>query len=330
MVNPTFNPGRLAAAVSMAALAVAVAAAPALASRESYVTDGASLFSSGTVQQLNNEISDFNRQTGKEIVVITVPSLNGQTLKAAVESTFSHENVNGVLFYFAKAEKQDAVVGDKASQAIFPSGEFQTIHDAMRGDLRSGDTDQAILTGVSLVLDQYRSHERGVNPAQSTTTSTSTTTRTRSSGGIMSLFWLALILFVGFLFIRAIFRALFAPRMMPPGYGSGTGPGYGGYGPGYGGGGGSFFSGLLGGLGGAWLGNELFNRGGGSGAYDPSSAATLGSGTAPDSSAFQSDAGQADMGGMGGGSWGDQGGGFDGGGGGFDGGGGGGDSGGGW
>jgi len=72
----------------------------------------------------------------------------------------------------------------------------------------------------------------------------------------MSLLWLAIILFAGFLIIRAIFRAIAGPRPMPPGYGGPGmgGPGYGppgyggGYGPGYGGGvGGGFFSGLLGG-----------------------------------------------------------------------------------
>jgi uncharacterized membrane protein YgcG len=318
---------RIAAGI-FAGLIAFVQAAPAFA-RDAYVDDGAQLFDTATVSSLNREIADFNGQTGKEIVVVTVPSLNGQTPNAAAEDAFAKQQVNGVLFFFAKAEKQDIVVGDTASRAFFPSGTFENIHDAMRGYLRSGDFDQAISTGVNLALDQYRGHQR--------TAPVSYPARTHSQGGGMSLIWLAIILFAGFIIIRGIFRALSGPRMMPPGVpgapgapGPMPGPGYG-YG-GYGGGGG-FFSGLLGGLGGAWLGSELFGGGRQFGGGDVGQAGFGNPGGAGDASGWQADPGQADIGGAGGGSWGDAGGGFDpGGGGGFgDGGGfGGGDTGGGW
>jgi hypothetical protein len=98
-------------------------------------------------------------------------------------------------------------------------------------------------------------------------------------------------------------------------------------------GGGGFWSGLLGGLGGAFLGNELFgnrnNFGGGEGG-GYGSAGVNDPGQSADASGWQSDAGQADTSNAGGGGWGDSGGGGgDGGGwGGGDGGGGGGDGGG--
>ena len=63
---------------------------------------------------------------------------------------------------------------------------------------------------------------------------------------------------------------------------------------------------MLGGLGGAWLGNELFRGGGGgiaptqAGSFRPIPAAA---GTRDDSGGWQSDAGQADMGGASGGDW---------------------------
>ena len=104
---------------ALAALTLTVASmvAPALA-RDSYVVDGANLFKSATVSRLNGEISDFHSTTGKEIVVVTEPTLGGKTLSDAVESAFAKEQVNGVLFYFAKAEKKDAIVGDRASKAF--------------------------------------------------------------------------------------------------------------------------------------------------------------------------------------------------------------------
>jgi uncharacterized protein len=318
---------RLNTALAACAFALAMAA-PAMA-RTSYVTDGAGLFSPATVTALNQQIADFERQNGKEVVVVTEDSLANRTLAKAAEDTFAREQVNGVLFYFAKAEKQDAVLGDVASKAIFPAGSLGHVHDAMRGYLRSGDPDQAIKTGVGLVLDQYRSHARApVGARQITTTRQLSRSSSGSSfGGIMGLFWLALFLIVGFLIIRAIFRAIAGPRMMPPGQGMGPGMGPG-YGPGYGGGGGGgFFSGLLGGLGGAWLGNEMFGHQNQTIINPGSTAGVAGDGSSGESSGFQSDAGQADTGDMGGGGWGDTGGGFDSGGGGDSGGG---DSGGGW
>lgn len=326
---------KISSGVAALALLFAALGAPALA-RDSYVMDGAGMFSAATVSALNEKISDFNRATGKEVVVITVPSLNGTPLNDATEHAFAEKQVNGVLIFIAKAEKKFNVVGDRASRAFFPPGTFATIHDAMRASFQTGDFDQGITTGVNLILAQYRSHQSGLGTsAGAQQRAQIPVTNRQSSGGFMSLILLGLLLLAGFLIIRAIFRALFA-RRMPPGYGQGPGPGQPPMmgGPGYGGGmggGGSFFSGLLGGLGGAFLGNELF-RGGGQSLGGGAGMAGLGGdqGAGVDSSGWQSDAGQADMGNAGGGGWGDSGGGFDaGGGGGFDGGGGG-DAGGGW
>ncbi len=351
---------RLGAALAAAAC-IALTAVPASA-RTAYVQDGAGLLDQSTIGALNSEIGAFNSQTGKEVVVVTVPSLDGQTLRAAAQKAFEDQQVNGVLIFLSKAERQDLVVGDSASSAFFPPGEFGHIHDAMRAYFREGDFDGGVNAGVGLVIDQYRSHERsgGVQTqsqqqTQSLPVATNQRNVARTGGSSLGhLFWLIIILVAGFMIIRAIFRMFSGPRMYPPqggpmgpggpmagpGYGAGYGAGYGG---GYGGGGGgSFFSGLLGGLGGAFLGNELFgNRGGGNvigGPADAAGGSWGGAPASPDASGWQADPGQADMGNAGGGDWG-SGGGFDagggggfdgGGGGGFDGGGGGGDSGGGW
>jgi uncharacterized protein len=323
------------AALGLALAMLATSARPALA-RDTYVMDGAGLLASDTVTALNQQIGDFNRQTGKEVVVDTVPSLGGQTIQQAAEDAFAKLQVNGVLIFMAKAERADLVVGDRASSAFFPPGSFASIHDAMRGYFRSGDFDGGIKTAVNLILNQYRSHMRSYGGTRGVPVpqNLQPVAVQQSTGGFhMGFFWLLIILLAGFMIIRALFRAMSGPRMMPPGYGQG-GPGMGpmGYGGGYGGGGGNFFSGLLGGLGGAWLGSELFgNRGGQMIGGDPNIAG-VGGGMAggADSAGWQSDAGQADMGNAGGGDWGG-GGGFDSGGGGGDfGGGGGGDSGGGW
>jgi uncharacterized membrane protein YgcG len=324
-------------------LSLSLGAGVPAGARSDFVQDGAQLFSAATVSSLDNTIADFNAQTGKEIVVVTVPSLDGQTPQAAAEKTFAQQQVNGVLIFMAKAEKAQGIVPDRAAAAFFPAGAIASIRQAMRGYFRSGDFDTGITTGVNLVLAQYRSHER--TTGGSALQHRYAPANRQSVGGGMSLFWLILILIAGFLIIRAVFRAMAGPRRMPPGYGApgpgGPGPGGPGYGPGYGGGGygggGGFFSGLLGGLGGAFLGNELFGRQN-TNYVDSSNAGMVPGGDVGGQSdaGWQSDAGQADMGNASFGDYGSSGGGFGGGGdsggggGDFGGGGGGGDSGGGW
>jgi uncharacterized membrane protein YgcG len=292
------------------------------------------MFSAATVSALNQKIGDFATQTGKEVVVVTTPSLGGKTPQDAAERAFAQNQVNGVMIFLAKAEKVDGIVPDRAAARFFPAGQTQSIRQAMRGYFRSGDYDQGITTGVDLVLGEYRSHLGSVRRTSEAPLGTTvpTTSTARTGGFSMGWIWLILIALAIFLIVRALFRAIAGPRMYPPGYGGGPGygpgmggpgMGMGGMGMGYGGGGGSFWSGLLGGLGGAFIGNELFGRGGGFGGGFGGDSGAMQGGVDPsqslDSQGWQSDAGQADMGNASFGDFGDSGGGFDaGGGGGFD------------
>jgi uncharacterized membrane protein YgcG len=330
------------AALAALMLALGTAALPASA-RDAYVIDNAHMLSTAAAERINQKVGDFHSTTGKEVVVDTEPSLDGATLDAAAERVFAQQQVNGVLIYIAKAEKKIKIVGDRASRAYFPSGSFQSIYEAMRASFNTGNINDGVNTGVDLILNTYRGHESSLRVRSRETVPAATSVRSNSMGGFHMgwIVWL-IVLAVIFFVIRGIFRAIAGPRMMPPGYGPGMGPGMGpmgGYGPGYGGygggGGGSFWSGMLGGLGGAFLGNELFGRQnngiGGDGGANYSDMG--GGGGSQDASGWQNDAGQADMSNSGGGSFGDSGGGWGGGdsGGGWGGdGGGGGDSGGGW
>jgi len=331
---------RLLPGAAALALACSIPALPAAA--RDFVQDGAGMFSAGAVAQLDQRISNFNAQTGKEVVVVTVPSLGGQTLQAAAQAAFAQQNVNGVLIYIAKDDRRDIIVPDEsgARAGWFTPDVLRGIREQMESQFKAENYDAGIAAGVGGVLDVYRQHVSGLRggaggvsaPAGSNAAPTS------SFGGFhLSMFWWIVIFVVGFLILRSIMRSMAGPRYygggpMPPG--APGGPGYGGGfgGPGYyGGGGGGFWSGLLGGLGGAWLGNELFGQHGAnvvnptSGALDSGGGWGQG-GADPNAAGWQSDAGQADMGGASGGDWsgggfgGDSGGGF----------GGGGDSGGGW
>lgn len=336
---------RLITALGALILGLAVVAGPA-AARDQFVLDNAHIFSPAAVDAANQKIADFNAQSKKEVVVYTTPSLDGATAQAAAERVMAQQQVNGILIFISKSPKKIGVVPDRAAAAFFPAGSTSAIRNAVAASFNSGNYDAGLQSAVDLSLSMYRSHLRTAPRALNAPVPVSASSPSTAQGGFgMGWIFLILILVVGFLVVRAIFRALFAPRMPmggptagPPMGGPGYGPGYGqpGYGGGMMGGGGSFWSGLLGGLGGAWLGNEMFGQHGGSlGSAGLGGGTGVDPGTAADSSGWQSDAGQADMsnasfgdyggGDASGGGWGDVGGA-----GGGDFGGGGGDGGGGW
>ncbi|MFY9718377.1 MAG: TPM domain-containing protein [Candidatus Cybelea sp.] len=313
--------------VGLAALSL-TAALPAVAT--AYVQDQAGMFSAGAVAELNERISSFNAQTGKQIVVITTPSLDGSALQQAATNAFSQQNVNGVLIFIARDDRRDIIVPDRAGVQAgwFPPDTLRAIRTAMEAQFKADDYDAGVTGAVTALLGIYRAHLGALHqPAAGSLPVPAQGRFTGVQGNHISMFWWVILAVVGFLIVRSLLRAASAPRNYPGGTpppgvppAPGYGPGYGGYG-----GGGSFWSGLLGGLGGAWLGNELFRGGGGGGMAPTDSGAGWG---AADSSGWQSDAGQADTSGASSGDFG--GGGFGGDAGGGDFGGGGGDSGGGW
>jgi uncharacterized protein len=332
-----------------AAIAVALAAtlSPALA-RTGYVTDDAHLFSAAAIAQVNQQAGDLYAQTHKEVVVVTTPSLSGTTIDSAIERSFSQQAVNGVEIFISKGDHAIKIAGDTASSRFFPTGSYQSIATSMRASFKAGDYDGGIENAVSLIVNTYRGHESSLNHRSSGAYApagaygTTQTTYHRSSSGGFPMGWIIflVVLVVIFLIVRGVFRSMTgANRMYPPGGPGGPGyggPGYGGPGyggPGYGGGGfgygggGGFFSGLLGGLGGAWLGNEMFggnrgttiieengNQAGFGGGYDNG-------GQNYDAGGWQNDPGQIDTSNMGGSDWGGGGGDWGGGGGDFGGGG---------
>jgi uncharacterized protein len=334
-----------AALAAFAALTVALAATvtPAFAARSSYVIDDAHILSAGAIAQINTQVGALVAQTGKEVVVVSEPSLNGVAPNTAIQNSFAQLQVNGVEIYIAKTEHEIRIEGDRASAQFFPAGSFDPIAQTMRTSFRANDFDGGVENAVSVIVNTYRGHASSLNSARRPVSTSYGVQRSYSRGWSMGWIWWIVILAVIFFVIRGIFRAIAGPRMYGPGPGYG-GPGYGGPGyggPGYGGGGGGgFWSGLLGGLGGAFLGNEIFGNRGGFGGGIGGDGGTYGGGgdsNAADASGWQSDAGQGDSSNIGGASWGDSGGGDSGGGGwgggdsgGGDSGGGGGDSGGGW
>ncbi|HEY5348690.1 MAG TPA: TPM domain-containing protein [Candidatus Lustribacter sp.] len=295
------------ARAAMIAAAVFSSTAPSLADAPA-VQDGAGLFSATTVSGLDQQIGNFTAQSGKQVVVVTVPSLSGATVADAARSVFTSQKVNGVLIFIAKSERRDIVITGTATAAFFPEPTLLSIRQSMEAQFRDGDYDGGITTAVNGILNVFRAHLSSApaagNQRSYPVPAQSTYAHTRQ-GAHFPVLILIILVVVGYLIVRSIFRRrgnYTGGPGMPTGAGYGGGPGYGGYGPGYYGGGGGFWSGLLGGLGGAWLGNEMFGSGGGNimnqnvggGMMPMDQGGSWGGG---DASGWGTDAGQADMGG---------------------------------
>lgn len=310
--------------LAMALLCIGVATAA-----EQPIQDGAGMLSAATVSQLDQEISAFTAQTGKQIVVVTVPSLNGKPLTDAAEAVFQQQNINGMLIFIAKDDRKDFFLPDTATAQFFPAPTITAIRQSMESLFKAEDYDGGVTAAVNGTLNVFRAHlssapaNRAANnypvPAQAQRVARN------YSGGISHVWTWIILIVVGWLILRSLFRAMRGPRYyggpgVPPGPGGPGygGPGYGGYGsgPGYYSGGGGFWSGLLGGLGGAWLGNEMFGNRGTTIVEQPGGNVAPtdqgGSWGGGDAGGWANNAGQADPGAGSGGDWG--GGGFGGGG----------------
>jgi uncharacterized membrane protein YgcG len=284
------------------AFALALVAAPLQALAATYIQDNANMFTQGAKTQASNAIDDLVRRTNKEILVVTVPSLNGQDPNAAADNVFRQNRVNGVLFFASRDDRRlEIVVGQDTKQAL-PDSRAAQIRQTMLNDFRANNQqgfDKGLIDGVN----EVRSTLLGAGAGSS-----GSAVPVRQSGPNWLLIGMLIVLVL--LVVWVIAGVINARRQQPnfsqqqPGYGQpGYGqPGYGG-GPGFGGGGG-FFAGLMGGLGGALLGNALFD------AFRPRDHFSDGGQSTGGESGWQGDdAGQ--VGDTSGGSWNDPGGGGD-------------------
>ncbi len=201
------------------ALLAVILAAGAPASAKDFISDQAGMFSPGTIQNLNTKIGNFNAQTGKEIIVQTVPSVSGGDVRAAAENAYSQQQVNGVLIFISKGDRKDYILPDHAAvQAGWWTSQTSTsIAQAMEAQFRAGDFDGGITTAVSQTFDIYRSHLGSLRTSNSTQTqpsygNRSTYVQQANQGVHISVFWWIIIALVGFFIIRSIMRAASGPR----------------------------------------------------------------------------------------------------------------------
>jgi uncharacterized protein len=283
------------AAAMLAALACVFVTASAAGE---YVFDGAHMLKPETIAGVNARVDQLQAQSGKTVTVITVDTTGGVPVQDAAAKEAQVRHLNGAIIYIARKDRQLSIAYGARTSEMFPEAIQTSIKQAMRASFRAGEYDAGVTTGVNAISDIIAQGQSGGHGAPLTQPVQRAPAPAQSGSDRGWLWWLVLLV-VGFLLIRMLFRPR-APTMPPGQYPPGQSP------PGtsppgaQSGGMGSFVPGLLGGAAGAYLGSELANRNrddGGSAGATPIIESGSGSAAPDDGGGFSDAGGGGDFGG---------------------------------
>ena len=267
----------------LAALAGAPAAAQDFPARPTGpVYDGANIISAGEEQLLNARLSDYNRTTGRALIVATVPSLDGQEIEPYAQQLAERwdiggkETENGLLFLVAPNERRMRIHTARGLQERMTdimSGRI--IRDVVTPKFKAGDLSGGIVDGTEAIvaqLDMDPAQVKAIEEAERARLANSAKNAAPALAGVG--FWIVMIVMFAFVFGRRARGRRYRGRGVGNAVGdvllwtainaamnSGSSHGGGGWG---GGGGGGSSGGGFGGFGG---GGGGFNGGGASGGW---------------------------------------------------------------
>ena len=220
------------------------------------VVDAAGILSAQTRAELTRQLAAYDAATGRQIVVATIPSLDGTPIEQYGYQLGRHWGIGGkahdtgVLLIVAKAEHKVRIeVGYGLEGDLTDAMSSNIINTRIVPEFRKGDYDAGVSAGVSAIIDVLggQSREGNAQPAKN-----------RVKGLHVSIFWLIVLFIVisGFGGRRGggggLGRAILWGSVLN-GMGGGRGGGFGGGGfgggGGFSGGGGSFGGG---GASGSW------------------------------------------------------------------------------
>lgn len=256
----------------------------------SSIRDEGRMFSPGAVKNAERKLERLEQKTHVPVVIETIDHLPDLSPKSSTEErhrAITQEAVRrdqqirdeGIYILLSK---RDSVISQplirEHLQQVVPKSRRDAIRQAFIGAFKQRDFDGGLAAGVSEIektLEGYTDTRHRAASGAGVPAPAGHQAHRGPVGGGGSMLGTFLLIGLGIFAVLIILRVLGnlfsrssgagypgsmgGPR---PGMGPGGGPGYyGGGGPGYGGrGGGGFFSGLLGGLGGAMAGNWLYDQ----------------------------------------------------------------------
>ena len=205
------------AALRVLLLALAAVVMPAAASAQDYppvptgpVYDGADILSPATEAALDKRLRDYNRETGRAIIVATVPTINGQPIEPYATGLFAEWGIGGakrdqgLLLLIAKEDRKLRIeVGYGLHPYFGGIMAGRVINDVITPQFKAGDFDGGVTSGVDAIIEHLaRSPADAAAVAEAAEAAAA---QESSEGGfpIGALFWIA---FLFFFFILPVLR----------------------------------------------------------------------------------------------------------------------------
>lgn len=239
------------------------------------VFDQANLLPADREAALDARLTEYNRRTGRALVVATVSSLEGEPIEMYAVKLFETWGIGGaksdqgLLLLVAPTERKVRIeTGYGLHQYVTDALSGRIIRNDITPRFKQGDYPSGIEAGVNALVTQLdRTPEDAKAQAEAAAAAQARATNEQGGGGFGSvIFWIVLIVFLSSMFSRrgrggrrrGMGGGALAPIIlwdaMSRGGGGGFGGGFGGGGGGFGGGFGGFGGGGSGGGGasGSW------------------------------------------------------------------------------
>jgi uncharacterized protein len=218
-----------------------------------FVTDAAGIIDQGTRERLEGLLSSFESQTGIEVAVVTVPSLDGRTIEDYSVDLFQKWGIgkkgkdNGALFIVAPEEKKMRIeVGYGLEGAINDALAGRILDEAVVPRFKEGNMSDGIAAGTVLIVSEIVKKEGLTFDVDSASKGLADSARVAGAadegGPLATVFKIILLIIAAIVFIRHPWLFLFFLSMSGGrgGLGGrGFGGGFGGFGGGLSGGGGA-------------------------------------------------------------------------------------------
>ncbi len=136
------------------------------------INDYAGMLSQAVAQSLERKLAAFEQETTNQVVLLTVPSLEGDTIEGfaiRVAETWKigqKDKSNGVLLILAKKERKIRIEVGTGLQGVLPDiTAGQIIRNVIAPALRAGDADKGVSAGLSAIIDATKG-EFKASPAE--------------------------------------------------------------------------------------------------------------------------------------------------------------------
>ncbi|MFA6600399.1 MAG: TPM domain-containing protein [Candidatus Omnitrophota bacterium] len=144
-----------------------------------YVTDEALMLSSAGRSKLEEVLADFDRETTHQLIVVTLPGLEGDSLEAFSMRLAEawrpgrKDKDNGIIFLiFKKDRKMRLEVGYGLEGVLTDALTGQILREIVTPPFKSGDYERGIMAGVEAVIRVIRGESQAQRDAPGSSGST--------------------------------------------------------------------------------------------------------------------------------------------------------------